>query len=154
MVITTIATTFPVVISLGTLIVNIYVAKKLEKANIQYNINGFSDYTLGNIIVLEMFSSNDISCIVRLQKIELLSSNYEIKASKTPSDLRKMFIDNFYLKSHIISSHDICRFTILDESSFSLGTRVFNCPMAHHEVLKLSFKRYDGKKNIDILIEF
>lgn len=142
------------VLSIISILSSIYIGIRHEKAQIQYNVNDFYDFTNGHVIILEMFSSNDVSCIVKLKKIELLTDKYEIIETKKCSDINTLFIHNYFLESHIINNQDICKFTILDEKSYNLGNAVFNCGMNNHESLKLTFKRSDGKNDIKVLIQF
>lgn len=142
------------VLSIISILSSIYIGIRHEKAQIQYNVNDFYDFTNGHVIILEMFSSNDVSCIVKLKKIELLTDKYEIIETKKCSDINTLFIHNYFLESHIINNQDICKFTILDEKSYNLGYSVFNCRMNNHESLKLTFKRSDGKNDIKVLIQF
>lgn len=139
-------------LSIISILSTIYLGIRREKAKIHTNVVYFFDDIKKFHVSIEMFSSNLSTCVIRLERIELFNEEKKLIKSDKFSDFEKL-LNEESLKSHIVNGDDILVFEIIGYKINileSLYGRNYKYPKTCF--LKLSFKRYDGKKNIDVLI--
>lgn len=139
-------------LSIISILSTIYLGIRREKAKIHTNVVYFFDDIKKFHVSVEMFSSNLSTCVIRLERIKLFNEEKKLIKSDKFSDFEKL-LDEESLKSHIVNGDDILVFEIIGYKINileSLYGRNYKYPKTCF--LKLSFKRYDGKKNIDVLI--
>lgn len=141
-------------LSIISILSTVYVGIRHEKAKIHTNVVDFIDDLQRHLVSIEMFSSNLSICIIRLEKIELLNGKKELIQSDDFYDFEKILNEEF-LKSYVVTGDDIFRFEILGYNVNILKRlygETYEYPKSYF--LSFSFKRYDGKKNIDVLVPF
>lgn len=141
-------------LSIISILSTIYIGIRREKAKIHTNVVSFVDDFKNSLVSIEMFSSNLSNCVIRLEKIELFNEKKELIKRDNFYDFEKL-LNKESLESHIVTGDDIFKFEILGYDVNVLN-RLYGTKYEYPKIcyFNFSFKRYDGKKNIDVLVAF
>ena len=141
-------------ISILSLLSSTYIGIRHEKAKVQYNVIDIAIEKRYRHLFIEMFSSNESKCIIRLEKIELLDVNHKVIKYNEVDKLYNILNEND-LQSYLINKDNIVRFEIINRYNHNLIKLLYGNDfiIPNDSILKLSFKRYDGKSNINVLVK-
>lgn len=141
-------------ISILSLLSSTYIGIRHEKAKVQYNVIDIAIEERYRHLFIEMFSSNESKCIIRLEKIELLDANHKVIKYNEVDELYNILNEN-HLQSYVINKDNIVRFEIINGYNHNLIKLLYgnNFIIPDDSFLNLSFKRYDGKSNINVLVK-